>query len=35
MAENSEQVDEMMKIYAHPQIGMVLRYMQGHVQGRP
>jgi len=25
MAENPEQVDEMMKIYAHPQIGMVLR----------
>lgn len=28
MNENAEQVDEMMKIFAHPQIGMVLRYMQ-------
>jgi transcriptional regulator with XRE-family HTH domain len=28
MAENPEQVDEMMRIFAHPQIGMVLRYTQ-------
>jgi transcriptional regulator with XRE-family HTH domain len=28
MAENAEQVEEMMKVYAHPQIGTVLRYMQ-------
>ena len=28
MNENAEQVDEMTKIYSHPQIGMVLRYMQ-------
>src|SRR5258708_11895584 len=28
MNDNAEQVDEMMKIYAHPQIGVVLRYMQ-------
>jgi len=28
MNENAEQVDEMMQIYAHPQIGAVLRYMQ-------
>jgi transcriptional regulator with XRE-family HTH domain len=28
MNENADQVAEMMKIYAHPQIGMVLRYMQ-------
>jgi transcriptional regulator with XRE-family HTH domain len=28
MAENAEQVDEMMQIYAHPVVGAVLRYMQ-------
>jgi transcriptional regulator with XRE-family HTH domain len=28
MAENPEQVDEMMTIFSHPQIGAVLRYMQ-------
>jgi hypothetical protein len=28
MAENVEQVEEMMQIFAHPQIGAVLRYMQ-------
>jgi transcriptional regulator with XRE-family HTH domain len=28
MAENAEQVTEMMTIFAHPQIGAVLRYMQ-------
>jgi hypothetical protein len=28
MADNAEQVDEMMQVFAHPQIGAVLRYMQ-------
>ena len=28
MAEKVEQVEEMMQIFAHPQIGAVLRYMQ-------
>ena len=27
MAENIEQVDEMMQIYAHPVVGAVIRYM--------
>src|SRR5262245_51954029 len=28
MNDNAEQVDEMMQVYAHPQIGAVLRYLQ-------